>query len=83
MLSNVLHVPSISKCWIYVSQLDTKGFRVSFGYVKVIIDEGRFIIGEGHMKGGMYKLDEAPQNYIIIFGDSSCFPTPNTEKSLL
>ncbi|KAL7605564.1 hypothetical protein Lser_V15G17455 [Lactuca serriola] len=42
-LSNVLHVPSISKFFISMSQLDTLGFRISFGYGKVIVDERRFI----------------------------------------
>ncbi|KAL7606125.1 hypothetical protein Lser_V15G17463 [Lactuca serriola] len=82
-LSNVLQFPSISKFFISVSQLDIKGFRVAFVYCKVIIDEGIFIMGEGHIQCGLYKLEEAPKIFINIFGDSSSFPSPNTTESQL
>ncbi|KAL7606126.1 hypothetical protein Lser_V15G17461 [Lactuca serriola] len=60
-----------------------KGFRVSFVYCKVIIDEGIFIVGEGHIQCGLYKLEEAPKIFINISGDSYSFPSPNKTESRL
>ncbi|KAL7605570.1 hypothetical protein Lser_V15G17458 [Lactuca serriola] len=51
--------------------------------IQVIIDEGRFIVGEGHIQCGLYKLEEAPKIFINISGDSYSFPSPNKTESRL
>ncbi|KAL7606124.1 hypothetical protein Lser_V15G17462 [Lactuca serriola] len=56
---------------------------ISKFFISVIIDEGIFIVGEGHIQCGLYKLEEAPKIFINISGDSYSFPSPNKTESRL
>ncbi|PWA55475.1 hypothetical protein CTI12_AA388150 [Artemisia annua] len=57
-LSNVLHIPKISKCYVSVAKLDDLGYIISFlGWVGVIT-KSQEVIGKGYVVGDglVYRL---------------------------
>ncbi|PWA92534.1 hypothetical protein CTI12_AA074830 [Artemisia annua] len=55
-LSNVLHIPQISKCLVSVSKLDDLGYSMSFGGGGCVIKNGHEVIGKGYIEDGVYRL---------------------------
>ncbi|GJX28768.1 hypothetical protein Tco_0236847, partial [Tanacetum coccineum] len=51
-LSNVLHIPEISKCVVSVSKLDDLGYIVSLGTGGCVIQKSQKVIGQGHLEDG-------------------------------
>ncbi|GJT06695.1 mutator type transposase [Tanacetum coccineum] len=49
-LSNVLHIPEISKCVVSVSQLDVLGYIMSLGIGGCVIKKSQKVIGQGYVE---------------------------------
>ncbi|KAJ9556907.1 hypothetical protein OSB04_011521 [Centaurea solstitialis] len=56
VLSNVVHVPSLTKNLIYSPVLSKKGFKLVFESDKVVITKGGVYVGKGYLHGGLLKL---------------------------
>ncbi|GJR32293.1 pol polyprotein [Tanacetum coccineum] len=56
VLSNVLHVPNITKNLICGPILSNKGFKLVFESVKFVITKGGVYVGKGYLDEGLFKL---------------------------
>lgn len=56
-LSNVLHIPKISKCYVSVAKLDDLGYFMSFVDGICVITKSHVVIGKGyHLGNFVYRL---------------------------
>ena len=56
-LQNVAFIPNIKRNLIYLSILDSLGYNLQFGYGKVILYRGSFLVGNGILSGNLYRLE--------------------------
>nr|GFA55365.1 putative disease resistance protein At3g14460 [Tanacetum cinerariifolium] len=65
VLSNVLHVPNITKNLIYGPILSNKGFKLVFESDKFVITKGGAYVGKGYLDEGLFKLSVVTDDNII------------------
>ena len=63
VLSDVLHVPEITKNLISGSVLSNKGFKLVFEYDKFVLTKGGVYIGKGYLSEGLFKVSVLPVYY--------------------
>ncbi|GJW67933.1 retrovirus-related pol polyprotein from transposon TNT 1-94 [Tanacetum coccineum] len=56
VLSNMLHVPNITKNLIFGPILSNKGFKLVFESDKFVITKGGVYVGKGYLDEGLFKL---------------------------
>ncbi|KAJ9546855.1 hypothetical protein OSB04_019398 [Centaurea solstitialis] len=69
VLSNVFHVPEISKNLISGPVLSNKGFKVVIESDKFVITKGGVYVGKGYLNEGLFKLstvNNSVNNYAIM-----------------
>ncbi|GKB88201.1 ty1-copia retrotransposon protein [Tanacetum coccineum] len=67
VLSNVLHVPNITKNLIYGPILSNKGFKLVFESDKFIITKGGMYVGKGYLDEGLFKLSVVTDEAFNMF----------------
>ncbi|GKB31396.1 pol polyprotein [Tanacetum coccineum] len=65
VLSNVLHVPNITKNLISGPILRNKGFKLIFELDKFVITKGGVYVGKGYLDEGLFKLSVVTDNNVI------------------
>ncbi|GKB13138.1 pol polyprotein [Tanacetum coccineum] len=65
LLSNVLHVPNITKNLISGPILSNKGFKLVFELGKFVITKGGVYVGNGYLDEGLFKLSVVTDDNVI------------------
>ncbi|GJX76585.1 pol polyprotein, partial [Tanacetum coccineum] len=65
VLSNVLHVPNITKNLIYGPILSNKGFKLVIESDKLVITKGGMYVGKGYLDEGLFKLSVVTDDNVI------------------
>ena len=65
VLSNVLHVPNITKNLISGPILSNKGFKLVFESDKFVITKGGVYVGKGYLDQGLFKLSTVTNDNVI------------------
>ncbi|PWA78284.1 hypothetical protein CTI12_AA217490 [Artemisia annua] len=65
VLSNVLHVPNITKNLISGPILSNKGFKLVFESDKFVITKGGVYVGKGYLDQGLFKLSVVTDDNVI------------------
>ncbi|GKF96603.1 hypothetical protein Tco_0292424, partial [Tanacetum coccineum] len=65
VLSNVLHVPNITKNMISGPILSNKGFKLVIESDKFIITKGGVYVGKGYLDEGLFKLSVVTDDNVI------------------
>ncbi|KAI3771505.1 hypothetical protein L6452_02670 [Arctium lappa] len=66
VLTNVLHVPAITKNLISGSTLSNKGFKIVFESDKFVITKGGVYVGKGYLDEGLFKLSVVNNDNVNI-----------------
>ncbi|GJZ65064.1 pol polyprotein [Tanacetum coccineum] len=65
VLSNMLHVPNITKNLIFGPTLSNKRFKVAFESDKFVITKGGVYVGKGYLDEGLFKLSVVTDDSVI------------------
>lgn len=66
VLTNVLHVPAVTKNLVSGPMLSNKGFKMVFESDKFVLTKGPMYVGKGYLSEGLFKLSVVPNNVAII-----------------
>ncbi|XP_023766817.1 uncharacterized protein LOC111915387 [Lactuca sativa] len=66
MLTNVFHVPAMTKNLISGPMLSNKGFKMVFESDKFVLTKGPTYVGKGYLYKGLFKLSVVPHNDAFI-----------------
>ncbi|GJW79897.1 retrovirus-related pol polyprotein from transposon TNT 1-94 [Tanacetum coccineum] len=75
VLSNVLHVPNITKNLISGPILSNKGFKLVIGSDKLVITKGGVYVGKGYLDEGLFKLSVVTDDNVINNNNSGISTT--------
>ncbi|GJW52759.1 DNA polymerase zeta catalytic subunit-like protein [Tanacetum coccineum] len=70
VLSNVLHVPNITKNLIYGPILSNKGFKLVFESNKFVITKGGMYVRKGYLDEGLFKLSVVTDDNVINYNNA-------------
>ncbi|GJW64228.1 pol polyprotein [Tanacetum coccineum] len=65
VLSNMLHVPNITKNLISSTIISNKGFKLVFKSEKFVITKGGVYVGKGYLDEGLFKLSVVTDDHVI------------------